>query len=54
MQVLGSASGTWGGDTWVDLLDVEGRTLCSPQRNEMLQATFTDGKCGRVELSEGN
>lgn len=27
MQVLGSASGTWGGNTRVDLLDVEGTTL---------------------------
>ena len=26
MQVLGSASGTWGGDTRMDLLDVEGTT----------------------------
>ena len=54
MQVLGSASGTWGGDTRMDLLDVEGATSTRLSVDGMLQATFTDGECGRVELSEGS
>jgi len=39
----------------MDLLDVEGMTFCSPQLSEMsFRLPFTDGECGRVELSEGS
>ena len=41
--------------TRMDLLDVEGRTFCSPQLSEMsFRLPFTDGEGGQVVLSEGS
>jgi hypothetical protein len=52
-QVLGSASGYWGGGAGMDLLDMEGMvSFLSSNIAKCLRPTFADGECGRMELSE--